>query len=138
MECTMLAALGSAVEGPTVSEFLPHLISAFHALGNLGSDPLRPGPSGLIAFAKQFGSWYGRVDDSRNKLAWYFAELASLEEQLAVNSPCHCAASALLLSNRIHGHREPWPQMLSDMTGETESSMADCVEGLKNKFHARM
>jgi len=137
MECTLLAALDFAAECPTVVEFLPHLIFAFHALGNLGPDPVRPGPAGLIAFAQQFGSWYGRFDDSRNKLAWYFAELASLEDQTAVNSPCHCAASALLLSNRIHGLREPWPQMLSDMTGVTESSMADCVEALK-KLHARV
>jgi len=125
MECTILQNLDFRVDGPTVEHFLPHFIAACQSRKFLGPDPvLSCGLASLWQFSAASES-----DESRNGVAWYFAELALLDIHMSQYPPSLVSAAALFLASNLK-RTSTDVEILMKVSGYTEPMLVKCASDL--------
>jgi hypothetical protein len=126
-EHTIMNTLDFAVEGPTVTEFLPILICACQAIFLLGGDSGIPAQNLL-----RYGGKPSPLEQRRNETAWSLAEKALLDAEVSRTfPPSQVAAASMLLSNRLHGCRLAWSRALVDLSGYDAFALSTCVRALE-------
>lgn len=137
MEAVMLSRLGCQVSMPTAAHLLPAFLEAMWAWT---TSSLVGRVSSRIADLAKVASppaTKGTQDSAREDLAWWFAKLALFDVRTVCFAPSKVAASAVLLSNRVHGVRPDWPQAMQRLSGHSQSDLEDCVLLLERHWRSR-